>query len=443
MPWFSEDRSEISRESMLNLARRFAEEARAKICPHPTRILLLPPDITRAHSGAGWITEELYRIFSPEAEVHVIPTLGQHVAHTPEQNRWMFGAIPEECIHPHNWRDGAKTIGEIPAECVREVSHGKADWPIPVSLNRFLLEGGWDLILNIGHVVPHEVLGFANHNKNYFIGLGGKPMICASHMMAACCGIENNLGSLVTPLRACFNRAEAECLSHLPDAYFQMTMAYNDAGKLVHVGAYAGDDLETYIKAARASRERNITVVPPLKKVIAVMQGDEFHSTWVANKAIYRTRMALADGGELIIIAPGLKRFGEQPDVDALIRKYGYCGTERVMKAWRECPPDGDLRDLTHGTAHLIHGSSEGRFTITYAPGGGLTETEIRGVHFNYVPLEDALKRYNPAILKSGFNTLPDGEEVYFISTPSAGLWAQENKLCRQEPLRGDGMNGS
>jgi nickel-dependent lactate racemase len=429
MPWFSKESAEISHDAMLALARRFAEEARARICPHPRRVLLLPPDITRAHSGAGWITEKLYRAFSAEAEVHVIPALGQHVPHTPEQNRWMFGSIPEERILAHDWRNGVKTIGEVPGEFVREVSQGKADWPIPVSLNRLLLEGGWDLILNIGHVVPHEVLGFANHNKNYFIGLGGKLTICASHMMAACCGIENNLGNLVTPLRACFNKAEADYLAHLPDAYFQVVMAYNDSGELVHTGAYAGDDLETYMTAARASRKRNITVVPPLKKVIAVMQGDEFYSTWVANKAIYRTRMAVADGGELLIIAPGLKRFGEQPEVDALIRKYGYCGTERVMREWRACPPDGDLRDLTHGTAHLIHGSSEGRFTITYAPGGGLTEAEIRGVNFNYAPMDAVTKRYNPSSLKNGFNTLPNGEEVYFIDTPSAGLWTREDRL--------------
>lgn len=416
------------RERMQALARQFVEEARARICPKPKRVLLLPPDITRAHSGAGWITETIYHLFAGEADVHVVPTLGQHVPHTPEQNRWMFGSIPEERIHAHDWRDGSKTIGAIPAEFVRDVSHGKADWPVPVSLNRLLLDGGWDLILNIGHVVPHEVLGFANHNKNYFIGLAGKPMICASHMMAACCGIENNLGSLVTPLRACFNRAETDYLGDLPDAYFQMVMAYDDRGALVHTGVYAGDDLETYLTAARASRRQNITIVPPLKKVVAVMQGDEFHSTWVANKAIYRTRMALADGGELLILAPGLKRFGEQRDVDALIRKYGYVGTERIMALWRECPPEGDLRDLTHGTAHLIHGSSEGRFTITYAP-GGLTETDIRNVNFNYANLDKMWERYNPEKLANGFNTLPDGEEVYFISTPSAGLWSTRDRL--------------
>jgi hypothetical protein len=205
-------------------------------------------------------------------------------------------------------------------------------------------------------------------------------------------------------------------------------MAYDNSGCLVHTGVYAGDDVGTYLSAAKASQRQNIILVPLLKKIVVVMQGDEFYSTWVANKAIYRTRMAIADGGELLIIAPGLKRFGEQPEVDALIRKYGYVGTKKIIDLWQKCPQGGDLRDLTHGTAHLIHGSSEGKFTITYAP-GKLTEDEIRSVGFNFANLDETIRRYNPKSLKNGFNIMSDGEEVYFISTPSIGLWSTTEKI--------------
>ena len=266
-----------------------------------------------------------------------------------------------------------------------------------------LMEEPWDLVINIGHVVPHEVLGFANHNKNYFIGLGGKDTICASHMLAATCGIENNLGNLVTPTRACFNKAEDDLLGRLPDLYVQVVLARNDHDELVHTGVYVGDDLETYLAAARQSREQNITVFEePVEKMVCVMQADEFVSTWVANKAVYRTRMALADGGELVIIAPGLKRFGEQPEVDAFIRKYGYCGTPKVMAGYRS---NADMQDLGHATAHLIHGSSEGRFTITYAP-GHLTAAEIEG---GELPLRRPGRNAGPlparASCKQGWNT--------------------------------------
>jgi nickel-dependent lactate racemase len=389
-------------------------------------VLLLPPDLTRAHSGSGKITETLYNALAPQCDVHVIPTLGQHVPHTAEQNRWVFGSIPNERIHVHDWLAGVTRVGIIPGEMVSEATGGVADWDIPVDLNTSLMREKWDLIINIGHVVPHEVLGFANHNKNYFIGLGGKETICTSHMAAAIYGIENNLGKLITPLRSCFNWAEKEFLSHLPDVYFQVVMKRSPDNRLVTCGVYVGDDLETYLMAARASKKENITIVEkPISKAVAVMQADEFHSTWVANKAVYRTRMALADGADLLIIAPGLQRFGEQESVDHLIRKYGYRGTPHTLKQYKE---NSDLRELAHAAAHLIHGSSEGRFTISYAP-GHLPKNEIEGVNYRYVPLDAALAKYPPAKMKEGWIVMPDGEEVFFISTPSSGLWATQSRL--------------
>jgi nickel-dependent lactate racemase len=426
MPWISERAPEISWDRLQQLMEQTVAEARKRICAKPKRVLLLPPDITRMHSGAGRLTEILYNLLSGEADVHVIPTLGQHVPHTPEENRTMFGSIPNERIHPHDWRGRCVEIGAVPGRFVDEVSQGAADWPIPIGLNRMLMEEPWDLIINVGHVVPHEVLGFANHNKNYFIGLGSKDLICAAHMAAASCGIENNLGNLITPLRACFNRAEDEYLGNLPDLYVQVVLARNEKDQLVHTGVHVGDDLETYLSAARQSREENITLFDePIEKIVCVMQGDEFFSTWVANKSVYRTRMALADGGELIVIAPGLKRFGEQPEVDTFIRKYGYVGTERVMDQYRR---NDDMQDLAHATAHLMHGSSEGRFTITYAP-GKMTKDEIEGVNFGYAGINDTIARYQPEKCKQGWNTTADGERFYFIPTPSAGLWATRNKL--------------
>ncbi len=424
MPWFQQEADSIPRAEVEALCQRLLDEARRRLGCEFRRVLLLPPDLTRAHSGAGWITETLYRLLPASCDIHVIPTLGQHVPHTPKENAWMFGSIPNDRIHAHDWRGGVTRIGEIPASKVTETTGGRADWPIPLDLNTSLMTEKWDLVVNIGHVVPHEVLGFANHNKNYFIGLGGKETICASHLAAAVYGIENNLGNLITPLRACFNWAEEKFLGALPDVYLQVVMGRDAENRLVHTGVYVGDDLETYLAAARASRARNITLFDePVHKMVAVMQADEFRATWVANKAVYRTRMAMADGGELLILAPGVERFGEQPEVDALIRKYGYCGTPRALSLYRE---NADLQDIAHGTAHLMHGSSEGRFTIRYAP-GHLTRAEIEGVHYKYADLAASLARYGG--LSDGWNTLPDGERVYFISTPSAGLWATWERL--------------
>lgn len=430
MPWFHHEAPAISRPEVETLCARLIDEARKRINRDLKRVLLLPPDLTRAHSGAGWITETLYKLL-PDADVHVIPTLGQHVPHTESENRWMFGSIPNERIHAHDWRNGVTRVGVIPASKVAETTGGKADWEIPVDLNSKLINEHWDLIINIGHVVPHEVLGFANHNKNYFIGLGGKDTICASHIAAGVYGIENNLGNLITPLRACYNWAEEQFLGNLPDVYLQVVMQRDENNQLVHSGVYVGDDLDTYLMAARRSREQNITTFEkPIKKIVAIMQADEFRATWVANKAVYRTRMAMADEGELLIIAPGVERFGEQPEVDALIRKYGYQCTEDILRLYRD-PANTDMRDIAHGTAHLVHGTSEGRFTIRYAT-KSLSKDEIESVHYQYADLDEALTRYNPSIMKEGWNTMPDGEKVFFISTPSAGLWSTKAKLANR-----------
>jgi nickel-dependent lactate racemase len=433
MPWISERAEHIGWPRLESLMVAAIDAAKRRICSSPKRVLLLPPDITRKESGSGRLTEILYcRLKEDGAEVHVMPTLGQHVPHTRPENREMFGSVSEERIHAHDWKHGCVTLGEIEADFVKAVSNGAADWPIPIGLNRMLVEDPWDLVINIGHVVPHEVLGFANHNKNYFIGVGSKPLICASHMMAASCGIENNLGTLTTPTRQVFNEAERRFLGNLPDFYIQLVLKWNAAGKLVHTGVHIGDDLETYLAAASQSRDENIAVLDePLPKVVAIM-GPEFHSTWVANKAVYRTRMALADGGELVIIAHGAARFGEQPEVEAMIRKYGYSPRDEILAKYGDSDPAyDDLRDFGHGAAHLIHGSSEGRFRITYAP-ARLGEEEVRQVGYGYLDYHEALNRYQPCGRSEGFYATADGEPFFLIPSPATGLWATRERLARR-----------
>jgi hypothetical protein len=130
--------------------------------------------------------------------------------------------------------------------------------------------------------------------------------------------------------------------------------------------------------------------------------------------------MAIDDEGELIVLAPGLRSFGEDRIFDGIIRKYGYVGTPRVLEL---VDANEDLRKNLSAAAHLIHGSSDGRFVITYCP-GRLSREEIESVNFQYADLAQAMKRYDPQKLKEGVNTLPDGEEIFFISNPALGLWA-------------------
>jgi nickel-dependent lactate racemase len=390
------------------------------------KVLLLPPDHTRIHSGAGKITAYIYSQLKGSCEVDIMPALGTHAPMGDKELAFMFGPdIPSSQFIVHNWRSETVDIGEVPGSFVSEVSEGLVDYPIRVSINRRLLNPEYDLILSIGQVVPHEVVGMANYNKNIFVGCGGTDMINKSHMLGAVYGMERMMGRADTPVRRVFDFAEKEYLQGIPLVYI-LTVASQREGKTCIHGLFAGKGRRLFDEAAALSQEINITFVDkPITKVVVYLDPKEFRSTWLGNKAIYRTRMAIADGGELVILAPGVGRFGEDEAIDRLIRRYGYAGRDRILRFYKE---NRDLRENLSAAAHLIHGSSDGRFTICYAP-GGLSREEMEGVHFKYISYEDATARYNPSSLRDGYNTLEDNEIIYYISNPSIGLWALKEKF--------------
>lgn len=389
------------------------------------KVLAIPPDFTRLHSKAGELTRYTYEYYK-EKLTDILPALGTHNAMTENEISTMFGDIPKSLFRIHNWKKDLVTLGEVPSEFVKEVSEGKVNYNWPAQVNKLLVEGKHDLILSIGQVVPHEVVGMANYNKNIFIGTGGKEGIDKSHFLGAIYGMERMMGRVDTPVRRVLDYASDNFAKHLPIIYILTVVGKAENGKLVARGLFIGDDYECFKMAAELSLKVNFEMIDqPLKKVVVYLNPYEFKSAWLGNKSIYRTRMAIADGGELIILAPGLKEFGEDPGIDKLIRKYGYITTPEVLKFVKE---NDDLRNNLSAAAHLIHGSSEGRFKITYCP-GHITKEEIESVNFNYADLETMMKKYNPEKLKDGFNTMPDGEEIFYISNPALGLWAYKGKF--------------
>jgi len=389
------------------------------------KVLAVPPDCTRFHSRAGEITTLAYAYYRENLK-DVLPALGTHSPMTEKEISDMFKGVPKELFRVHDWRNDVVTAGIVPAEFVSEITGGRLNYPWPAQLNKLVMNGGHDLILSIGQVVPHEVVGMANYNKNLFIGTGGPEGINKSHFVGAVYGMERMMGKADTPVRKLLNYASGYFITHLPVVYVQTVIGRDESGKLVIRGLFIGDDEEVFRLASELSLKVNFTVLDePLKKVVVYLDPAEFKSTWLGNKSIYRTRMAMADEGELIILAPGLKEFGEDDEIDRLIRKYGYRGTPATLKAVDENP---ELTNNLSAAAHLIHGSSEGRFSITYCP-GNLTREEIESVNFKYSDLSTMLKRYDPVKLHEGINKLPDGDEIYYISNPALGLWAAKDKL--------------
>ncbi len=390
------------------------------------KVLVIPPDITRLHSRAGAITQFAWKYYGSRL-TDILPALGTHMPLTEGELSQMFGETPKELFRVHNWRKDLVTLGIVPSEFVAEVSEGRVEYEWPAQVNSLLIKGRFDLIISPGQVVPHEVIGMANYNKNVFVGTGGQEGINKSHFLGAVYGMERIMGKKKSPVRDVLNYASRNFARDLPLLYVLTVLGRREEGGLALRGLFIGDDEECYERAADLSAEVNITMLDkPLDKVVVYLDPGEYRSTWLGNKSIYRTRMAMADGGELVVIAPGLREFGEDKAIDGLIRKYGYRGTPYTLMQVEKNP---DLKENLSAAAHLIHGSSEGRFSITYCP-GKLTREEIEGVGFRYQELEDALKIYNPLHLQEGWNELSSGEVVYYISNPAVGLWAYRGKFA-------------
>ena len=387
------------------------------------RVLAIPPDFTRFNSFAGPITAMVDEFYG-DALTDILPALGTHSPMTGAQIATMFPGVSADKFRVHDWRNDVVTVGTVPAAYVREVSGGKVDYSLDAQVNKLLLDPSFDLILSIGQVVPHEVIGMANYTKNIFVGVGGSDFINKSHFIGAAYGMERIMGRAQSPVRDVFEYAKLNYLK--APVIYVLTVRDKQDGEMVTRGLFIGDDFECFRKAAELSLETNFIMVDKqIKKCVVYLDPEEFKSTWLGNKAVYRTRMAIADGGSLIVLAPGLKEFGEDKTIDGLIRKYGYKGTPHTLECTRR---NADLQENLGASAHLIHGSSEGRFSITYCPGDLMTREEIEGVGFAWCSYREMAAKYSPDSLKDGWNVV-DGEEIYYISNPALGLWAHPDRF--------------
>ena len=391
------------------------------------KVLIIPPDFTRYHSNAGYITNVYYHTLKERgSQVDILPALGTHEPVSREQAGLMFGDIPYEALIPHDWRGDVVRIGEVPADYMREITEGLWDAPVSVEINRRVMDESYDLIISVGQVVPHEVIGMSNHAKNLFVGVGGSEMINQSHMVGAVYGMERLMGKDHSPVRKMLDYGMEHFLKNRP-ILFVLTVTTAPQGNIHTHGLFIGEGRDCLTEAVRLSQEKNIDFVSKgLKKCVVYLEPKEFQSTWLGNKAVYRTRMAMADGGELIILAPGVTKFGEDPQVDRLLRKYGYSGRMQILDAFGK-PENQDLRDNMGAAAHLIHGSSDGRFSVVYAV-DKISQEEIRKVGFIPADYGKMSRKYNPEKLRYGWNDV-DGEEVFYIPNPALGLWINQEKF--------------
>jgi carbohydrate kinase (thermoresistant glucokinase family) len=395
------------------------------------RVLLVPPDHTRVAGRGGLITRLLFEALAAAGrDPWVLPALGTHQPMSDSGLRALFeGYLPSERILTHPWRTGLVGVGEIGAAEVAAISGGRMQGPIAIEIDEALLME-WDLVVSVGQVVPHEVIGMANYTKNVVIGLGGAATINTSHLLGALCDMETIMGRVHTPVRDVVDAAFDRYLASRMETLWVLTVAQDTDAGVVQRGLFVGrggsgaSGGAAYRAAAEVAADCNITVTAPMARVVCWLDEEEFHSTWLANKAVYRTRMALADDAELVLLAPGVTRFGEDAIVDGVIRRHGYRGTPTVLEALGHDP---ELADNLGAAAHLIHGSSEGRFRIVYCtdPGrGGLGRHDIEAVGYEWRPLPEELKLLEvSADTPTGDRHDANGNAFYFIARPALGLW--------------------
>jgi nickel-dependent lactate racemase len=385
----------------------------------PQRVLAIPPDHTRMDSQAGPITRAAWQLLGNRLK-DVMPALGTHEAMKEPELQKMFGDLPRELIRVHRFRTDVDTLGYVDQEFVTKATEGIYNKPWPAQVNRIISQGGHDLILSIGQVVPHEVIGMANYTKNIFVGTGGNAGIDDSHYLSALYGCERIMGRCDNPLRRILNRGAEMFLTPYPILYVLTVVESTvDSGPVVR-GIFVGDDHSVFFEAGELSAKVNCFRLDRApKKLVVWMDPAKYKKTWVGNKAIYRTRMAVADGGTIVVVAPGVDRFGEHAEGDLLIREHGYRTTQEILDRTRT--HEGLGKNLSIA-AHLIHGSPDGRFEVEYCP-GGLSKEEIEGVCFRYGDCQKAMDRYRIDGLQDGWHTTSDGEEYYFVRNPGLGLW--------------------
>jgi nickel-dependent lactate racemase len=389
------------------------------------RVLLVPPDFSRYDSGAGELAALLYEGLHETATVEVLPALGTHRPMLAEECRAMFPGIPQAAFRFHAWRSDLVKLGEVPADLIHQQSGGRLKYTIACEINRTLVEGKWDHIISLGQLVPHEVAGIANHAKNIFVGVGGADTINKTQFLGAVCGMERAMGRLDTPVRAVLDYMATHLGRHLPIVYVLTVRGRDERGTIVTRGLFAGDDAACFRRGGALCQTVNVALLDePVQQAVIYLPPKKYSSTWLGNKAIYRMRMAMADGGELLAVGPGIKRFGEDDQIDRLIRTYGYFGTPRTLDLVQR---DAELQDNLAVAAHLIHGSSEGRFRISYAA-GGLSRAEIEAAGYAWAEPDVALQRLLAANPADGLQTL-SGRQIFFVSDPGLGLWASRDRF--------------
>ena len=377
--------SDLSAETCTQILARALEP----IEPN-SRVLAILPDKTRDDTTHILfpIANEILRDRNLQS-FDALVAQGTHPAMSLDQKLQKIGLGDfNGTLFDHEWNqpDELITLGELGQDTVVELTSGLVDQAVPVTLNKLLAPGVYDVVLVFGATVPHEVAGFAGGAKYFFPGVAGPELTHTTHWLGALAGIEHIIGEVETPTRRLIEAA-ADLVPASVISLNSVVSREND-GRLRTYGLFAGDIRQAFRSAAEVSKEVHIRYTGRKYKQVIALLDPHYDEMWVGGKASYKLGAIIEDEGELIIFAPELKRLSETHG--ALIERYGYAPLEivRDMLGVSE-----ELRENLCIAAHLAHVSYAGRvdkegkvvprYRITMAT--GIDEETCHRVNLGYL----------------------------------------------------------
>jgi nickel-dependent lactate racemase len=286
--------------------------------------------------------------------------------------------FPKARFFNHHWDDPEHltTIGTLSRIEVEKLSEGRLSAEVPVSINRMVQQ--YEVLVVIGPVFPHEVVGFSGGNKYLFPGISGPEILNFFHWLGALITNRKVIGKKHTPVRAVVDSAAGL----IPVERKCFALVTESEGL---TGMFAGTPEEAWEQAADLSAQKHIKYVDrPFRRVLA-QAPEMYEDLWTGGKCMYKLEPVVADGGELIIYAPHITEISVTHG--KMLEQVGYHVRDFFVKQWDKYKdfPGGILAHSTHvkGAGEFVNGVERPRITVTLAT--GIPEELCRKINLGYL----------------------------------------------------------
>jgi nickel-dependent lactate racemase len=375
----------------------------------PARVLGIIPDKTRTFSPQ--VVHELLAACRDRGyHLDFLVATGTHAAMTDAESAYFLKSQGHEDLFRNaviaNHSTDPKnlvTLGTIEASEVREISSGYLTEAIPVQVNRLVLD--YDLLVVIGPVFPHEVIGMSGGWKYFFPGISGAELIDQSHWLGALHGIRGIIGRSETPVRKLVERAGELMLARRPVQCFSLVMSPRG----LH-GLFAGDPVASHRAAAKLSREVNVVWTDRRYSRVVAECPVKYDELWTGGKLAYKTQEVVKQGGQIVLYAPHLDLIAPQhPQVEQI----GYHCLAYFQGQWEKFKnfERSSLAHSTHVSGPGVYQNGVETLDARRVLASKVTPERCAAINLDYLPPD--------SINFSTHEPFGDGEDTLWV--PQAG----------------------